>query len=266
MLHWFLTNKDDQHQQIHSTTQRRIRRLSLLTCCWSSLLLGIFAVTVVLSLIPIFLQPRDPKVPDYVKCSAVKIVFVVPANSYISDGVINSTGLALLQNALQEKLQSSSNAALPTAQILVNYADVSTVNSTSKKKRDLLGTDTIQISTGSYETGERLLSVVCQLVVNKKYGQKYCRKNYVKDLQSAFITVTIPSSIWSMIAIKIVPVSRACTDSVGYLEPTTGYTCQTYVDYGFCNGSSVVTNAAINAVLAEENCCSCGKGITTLVG
>lgn len=54
-------------------------------------------------------------------------------------------------------------------------------------------------------------------------------------------------------------VVETCSDTVGYFEPVTGHTCQTYIDYGFCNGTSVLAGSAINSQLAEQNCCSCGR-------
>jgi hypothetical protein len=57
----------------------------------------------------------------------------------------------------------------------------------------------------------------------------------------------------------------ACEDTIGYVEPVTGHTCQSYVDYGFCVGNSIVNIAAVNAPLARQNCVACGKCMYTSV-
>jgi len=57
-------------------------------------------------------------------------------------------------------------------------------------------------------------------------------------------------------------VAGTCWDTVGYFEPVTGHTCQTYIDYGFCNGTNILTGSAIDSQLAQQNCCSCGKSLS----
>jgi hypothetical protein len=57
----------------------------------------------------------------------------------------------------------------------------------------------------------------------------------------------------------------ACQDTIPYFEPVTGHTCQSYIDYGFCNGTDVNNTNAINAVLARQNCVACGKCMYTSV-
>ncbi|CAF3756560.1 unnamed protein product [Rotaria socialis] len=60
--------------------------------------------------------------------------------------------------------------------------------------------------------------------------------------------------------------TAACINTGEYYEPITGHTCQTYIDYGFCDGTSIVSGSEINASLAQENCCACGKGMTQSTG
>ncbi|CAF3602449.1 unnamed protein product, partial [Rotaria socialis] len=54
--------------------------------------------------------------------------------------------------------------------------------------------------------------------------------------------------------------TTACSDLAGYFEEGTGHTCETYIDYGFCNGTSVVATSGIDSEAAQQNCCACGKG------
>ncbi|CAF1203900.1 unnamed protein product [Rotaria magnacalcarata] len=60
--------------------------------------------------------------------------------------------------------------------------------------------------------------------------------------------------------------TTACIDTSEYYEPITGHTCQTYIDYGFCNGTSIVSFTQIDVSLAQESCCACGKGKTQSTG
>ncbi|CAF3716714.1 unnamed protein product, partial [Rotaria socialis] len=60
--------------------------------------------------------------------------------------------------------------------------------------------------------------------------------------------------------------TTACANAINYFEPITGHTCQTYIDYGFCNGTSIVSASHVNVPLAQEGCCACGKGRTESAG
>ncbi|CAM4970781.1 unnamed protein product [Rotaria socialis] len=62
------------------------------------------------------------------------------------------------------------------------------------------------------------------------------------------------------------PTTTACVNAINYIEPITGHTCQTYIDYGFCNGTSIVSASHVNVSLAQDNCCACGKGRTQSAG
>ncbi|CAF3650902.1 unnamed protein product [Rotaria socialis] len=60
--------------------------------------------------------------------------------------------------------------------------------------------------------------------------------------------------------------TTACINTINYIEPITGHTCQTYIDYGFCNGTSIVSASHVNVSLAQYSCCACGKGMTQSAG
>ncbi|CAF2084743.1 unnamed protein product [Rotaria magnacalcarata] len=82
---------------------------------------------------------------------------------------------------------------------------------------------------------------------------KICHVTVEKRERTATTIKTITTSV------STTSTTTACSDTYGYFEQVTGHTCQTYIDYGFCNGLSVVTTSGIDSVSAQENCCSCGK-------
>ncbi|CAF3370207.1 unnamed protein product [Rotaria socialis] len=76
----------------------------------------------------------------------------------------------------------------------------------------------------------------------------------------ALVAGTVVVVVVVGVPVPVVVVVVACSDLAGYFEEGTGHTCETYIDYGFCNGTSVVATSGIDSAAAQQNCCACGKG------
>ncbi|CAF4898438.1 unnamed protein product, partial [Rotaria socialis] len=73
-----------------------------------------------------------------------------------------------------------------------------------------------------------------------------------ESLKEAHLECSIKASFYSSSL-------DTCSDLAGYFEEGTGHTCETYIDYGFCNGTSVVATSGIDSEAAQQNCCACGN-------
>ncbi|CAF4637174.1 unnamed protein product, partial [Rotaria socialis] len=70
-------------------------------------------------------------------------------------------------------------------------------------------------------------------------------------------TTTTTTKTTTVTTTATTPTTTACANAINYFEPITGHTCQTYIDYGFCNGTSIVSASHVNVPLAQEGCCAC---------
>ena len=95
---------------------------------------------------------------------------------------------------LQTRLQSSSIEAFKTSQISVSKAEVSTVKSTKKKRRDTSDVTAHPLGDSGAHSGDKLVSITCQQSFPGKKSF-ICTKRYQGLLRYILSSIPIPISI-----------------------------------------------------------------------
>ncbi|CAF3464670.1 unnamed protein product [Rotaria socialis] len=253
-------------------------------CCTTCVLMSI-ASLVTISLIPLYLSsPAVNKVYNPTESEALDTEYVT--NYELPVGMDSSYALITNTQELGSEITSALKADSNT--ISVTTAVVSSRNTKSSVRRRRLTSCAAETTSAGSRVQINLLikyprrcghSSVCKakfLATLTKLLETLPVFSPTIELQNGAVRVSVPLQICSVTVQErgattatfppTTSTTTACSDSAGYFEQGTGQTCQTYIDYGFCNGSSVVTTSGINSVSAQQNCCSCGKGTTQTTG
>jgi len=226
----------------------------------------IVGVMVFVSLIPLVAK-QDTIIPagenSPMKCSPQTVLFLLPQNSSTGEGKVSTASLAAIQSTVQKYLRTSSSDAIAAGSVQVHDASVSTKNSSKRLTRDVLDNRAEVVNENSVPEGQKLLSVVCSIVLHKKI----CTKTFLKSVQDLLATIElelkdiiIENTVTQTTTTTTTTQAPAkCEDTPGYIETVTGHTCQTYADYGLCEEFKVLPDAPIDEAEAKANCCICGK-------
>lgn len=244
---------------------RSVRRKVYVPIVFGCCALIFIIIVVPLALIPIYIKhggTNQMTISDNETISMdEKLIFKIPdivnytSSFLLQDGNLNSTGLKELENLMQSTMAASSNEVISTARITVKHASIMNSTDNARKTRQTQ-TQTLyiildEITYQHIPNRIKILNVTCTVAYKKKYNY-YSQTDLAYMLRIGVEKLRIPYYILMMM-------EKKCSDEKNYFEPVTGHTCQTYIDYGFCNGTQVLMGSAINEQLAKENCCSCGK-------